>query len=110
VRFFREQRLTNSDPSSQNVSGLPLTFPKNVRNLTFSSRTQVSDHLVPNQVLGFFEFFREREGGEFYFQRLAKAFIGADSENLKMRRLQPTGFAYNTHGLDGLILGNVKFH
>jgi hypothetical protein len=23
--------------------------------------TQVADHLVPNQILGFFEFFRERE-------------------------------------------------
>jgi hypothetical protein len=27
--------------------------------------TQVVDHLVPNQVLGFFEFFRERERGKF---------------------------------------------
>jgi hypothetical protein len=27
--------------------------------------TQVADHLVPNQVLGFFEFFRERERGKF---------------------------------------------
>jgi hypothetical protein len=51
----------------------------------------VADHLVPNQVLGFFEFFRERERGEvFCFQRLAKAFIGADSRKLKMRRLPPT--------------------
>jgi hypothetical protein len=28
--------------------------------------TQVADHLVPNQVLGFFEFFRERERGKFF--------------------------------------------
>jgi hypothetical protein len=39
------------------------------------------------QVLGFFEFFRERERGDFCFQRLAEAFIGADSRNLKTRRL-----------------------
>jgi hypothetical protein len=49
------------------------------------------DHLVPNQVLGFFEFFREREGS-ILFQRLTKAFIGADSRNVKMRRLPPTKF------------------
>ena len=43
------------------------------------------------QVLRIFEFQGEKERGEvFYFQRPAKAFIGADSENLKMRRLPPT--------------------
>jgi hypothetical protein len=26
---------------------------------------QVADHLVPNRILGFLEFFRERERGEF---------------------------------------------
>jgi len=36
------------------------------------------DPLVPNQVLGFFEFFREREREVLCFQRLAEAFIGAD--------------------------------
>jgi hypothetical protein len=51
----------------------------------------MADHLVPNQVLGFFEFQGEREKGEdFCFQRLAKAFNGADSGKLKMRRLPPT--------------------
>jgi hypothetical protein len=49
------------------------------------------EHLVPNQVLSFFEFFRERERRKFFcFQRLAKAFIGADSKKLKMRRVPPT--------------------
>jgi hypothetical protein len=44
----------------------------------------VAAHLVPNQVLGFFEFFRERERGEvFCFQRLTKALIGADSRNIE---------------------------
>jgi hypothetical protein len=43
----------------------------------------VADHLVPNQVLGFFEFFREREGEVFCFQRLAKASIGADSRGFE---------------------------
>jgi len=38
----------------------------------------------------FFEFGEEREGEVFCFQRLAKAFIGADSRKLKMRRLPPT--------------------
>ena len=52
---------------------------------------QVADHLVPNRILRLFEFQGERERGEvFCFQRLARAFIGADSKNLKMRRLPPT--------------------
>jgi hypothetical protein len=33
----------------------------------------VADHLVPNQVLGFFEFFREREGKEFLFSKACKS-------------------------------------
>jgi hypothetical protein len=34
---------------------------------------QVADHLVPNQGLGFFEFFRERERGKlFFFKGLQK--------------------------------------
>jgi hypothetical protein len=58
------------------------------------------EHLVPNQVLGFFEFFREREGEVFCFQRLAKAFIGADSKKLKMRRSPPTLPLYLKHSID----------
>jgi hypothetical protein len=55
----------------------------------------VADHLIPNQVLGFFEFFRERERGEvFCFKGLQKAIIGADSRNLKMRRLPPAAPPY----------------
>jgi hypothetical protein len=46
----------------------------------------MADHLVPNQITEFFEFGEEREGEAFCFQRLAKAFIGADSRILKMRR------------------------
>jgi len=49
------------------------------------------DHLVPNQVLGFFEFFRERERGKLLvFKGLQEAFGGADSRKLKMRCLAPT--------------------
>jgi hypothetical protein len=34
----------------------------------------VVDHLIPNQVLGFFEFFRERErGGSFFFSKACKS-------------------------------------
>jgi hypothetical protein len=50
----------------------------------------VADHLVPNQVLGFFEFQGEREGGFCLFSKACKALIGADSRILKMRRLPPT--------------------
>jgi hypothetical protein len=51
----------------------------------------VADHLIPNRILSLFEFQGEREREKFFFfQRLAKAFIGADSRNLKMRRLPPT--------------------
>jgi hypothetical protein len=59
------------------------------------------EHLVPNQVLSFFEFFRgKREGEVFCFQRLAKAFIGADSKKLKMRRSPPTLPLYLKHSID----------
>jgi hypothetical protein len=34
---------------------------------------QVADHLVPNQVLGFFEFFRKREGGSYFFSMACKS-------------------------------------
>jgi hypothetical protein len=50
----------------------------------------MADPLVPNQITGLFEFGEEREGEVFCFQELAKAFIGADSRILKMRRLPPT--------------------
>jgi hypothetical protein len=36
-------------------------------------RPQVANHLVPNQVLGFFEFFREREGGRFLLSKACKS-------------------------------------
>jgi len=39
----------------------------------------------------FLNFRGKREGEVFCFQELAKAFIGADSRKLKMRRLPPTG-------------------
>jgi hypothetical protein len=40
-----------------------------------------------NTFLDFLNFRRKREGKIFCFQRLARAFIGADSKKLKMRRL-----------------------
>jgi len=44
------------------VLPLPSLFPK--AEIPMSAwPTQVADPLVPNRVLGFFEFFREREGG-----------------------------------------------
>jgi hypothetical protein len=52
---------------------------------------QVVDHLVPNQVLGFFEFFRERERGKFFlFKGLQKPLSAQIQRKLKMRRLPPT--------------------
>jgi hypothetical protein len=42
-----------------------LSFPKKPKIRHSAWPTQVADHLVPNQVLGFFEFFRERERGKF---------------------------------------------
>jgi hypothetical protein len=43
----------------------PLSFPKSLEIRYSAWPTQVADHLVPNQVLGFFEFFREREKGKY---------------------------------------------
>jgi hypothetical protein len=51
---------------------------------------QVVDHLVPNQATDVFEFQGERERGSFLFSKACRTFIGADSRNLKMRRLPPT--------------------
>jgi hypothetical protein len=43
----------------------------------------VADHLVPNQVLGFFEFFRERERGKFsVFKGLQKP-LSAHIQNIE---------------------------
>ena len=62
----------------------PLSFPKKPS----AWQTQVADPLVPNQILGFFEFFREREG--VLFSRLGKTSSVQIQGNLKMRRLPPT--------------------
>ena len=43
----------------------PLSLSQKAENPHSAWPTQVADHLVPNQVLGFFEFFRERERGKF---------------------------------------------
>jgi hypothetical protein len=77
------------------VRGLDLSLSQKAEIPHSAWSTQVADHLVPNQVLGFFEFFRERERGKFsVFKGLQKPFIGADSENLKMRRLPPTAASW----------------
>jgi hypothetical protein len=50
----------------------PLSFPKKPKPAPGWS-PQVADHLIPNQVLGFFEFFRERERKKiFVFKGLQK--------------------------------------
>jgi hypothetical protein len=51
-----------------------------------STLPEMMFNVIPNQVLRFFEF----QGEVFCFQRFGEAFIGADSEKLKMRRLPPT--------------------
>jgi hypothetical protein len=53
-----------------NRSKLPLSFLKKPHS---ACPTHVADHLVPNQVLGFFEFFRERERGRFLFSKACKS-------------------------------------
>jgi len=35
--------------------------------------SKIADHLVPSQVLGFFEFFREKRGGSFLFSKACKS-------------------------------------
>jgi hypothetical protein len=50
-------------PAEQPTEGFPsLSLPQKAGP---AWPPQVADHLVPNQVLGFFEFFRERERGKF---------------------------------------------
>jgi hypothetical protein len=59
-------------------SRLPSLSPKSLS----AWPTQVADHLVPNQVLGFFEFFREREGGKSsVFKGLQKPLSAQIQEN-----------------------------
>jgi hypothetical protein len=62
-------------------SRLPSLSPKSLS----AWPTQVADHLVPNQVLGFFEFFREREGGRVLFSKACKS--------LYRRRFRKTEYA-----------------
>jgi hypothetical protein len=52
---------------------IPSLFPKKPKILPTAWPTQVVDHLIPNQVLGFFEFFRERERGSFLFSKACKS-------------------------------------
>jgi hypothetical protein len=55
---------------------------------------QVADHLVPNQVLGFFEFQGKREGGSFLFSKICKSsYRRRFKGELKMRRLSPSRLA-----------------
>jgi hypothetical protein len=64
-----EKRLIMQFQAAERIlfpqSFLPSLFPKKPKSGTSAWPTQVADHLVPNQVLGFFEFFRERERGKF---------------------------------------------
>src|SRR5262245_41738142 len=61
--------------------------------------TQVADHPGPEPGLKAFLNFRgKREGEVFCFQRFAKALIGADSRDLKMRRLPPTDVPFDFRG------------
>jgi hypothetical protein len=46
----------------------PLSFPKSLLRMLH----QVADHLIPNQVLGFFEFFREERGRRLLFSKAWK--------------------------------------
>jgi hypothetical protein len=69
-------RLLNCQPEQSDLNeflavALPLSsFP--FKKPEFQS-LRMADHLVPNQVLGFFEFFRERERGRFLFSKACKS-------------------------------------
>jgi hypothetical protein len=52
---------------------LGIVFPSLFQKAGSAWSPQVADHQVPNQVLGFFEFFREREGGSFLFSKACKS-------------------------------------
>jgi hypothetical protein len=68
-------RLIKCKPKqpTEGDSLLPSLFLKKPKTWFPAWPTQVADHLVPNQVLGFFEFFRERERGKFFaFKGLQK--------------------------------------
>jgi hypothetical protein len=56
--------------------------------------TQVADHLVPNQVLGFFEFFRERERGRFLFSKACKSLYRRRFKEVEDAPFAASGFAH----------------
>jgi hypothetical protein len=60
----------------------PISFPQSRKIQHSAWLPQVADHLVPNQVLGFFEFFRKRERGSFsVFKGLQKPLSAQIQEN-----------------------------
>ncbi len=70
-------------------SSTPQNFP--LLNLKGFRDERRVEHLVPNQVLGFFEFFGERERGRFsVFKGLQEPLSAQIPKKLKMRRLPPT--------------------
>jgi hypothetical protein len=73
--------------------------------------TQVADPLVPNRILAFLENLKTGVFGKgFGIKSLQKALFGADSENLKMRRLPPIGLptASRTIGRTGTSSQNFR--
>jgi hypothetical protein len=55
----------------------------------------VADCLVPNRVRHFLKKLEYRGGGKYFsFQRLGRAFRGANSKKVKMRRLPPAVSAH----------------
>jgi hypothetical protein len=51
----------------------PLSLSQKGRKSQKSQKSSMADHLVPNQVLGFFEFQGERERGSFLFSKACKS-------------------------------------
>ena len=73
LRMRREELLPSSSP---------LSFPKKPQIHHSAWPPQVADHLVPNQILGFFEFQGERERGKLsVFKGLKKPLSAQIQEN-----------------------------
>jgi hypothetical protein len=99
-------RLLNCQPEQSDLNeflavALPLSsFP--FKKPEFQS-LRMADHLVPNQVLGFFEFFRERERGKFSVFKGLQKLLSAQFNKIEDAPSAAYGFSHRDESSDKLV-------
>lgn len=76
IATILQQACQSSPLLSESLGIYPISpsLSQKPKSQHFRMAAQVADHLIPNQVLGFFEFFREgKRGGNFLFSKACKS-------------------------------------